>query len=190
MHDAKATQVVPGDALAATVVGRNLAAHFLGHGDGLGHGVVAEEENPVRFAVRPRGLRHAVGAGALGNVGLLDVADVLVAANFAVHNQLEASVRVLVDGFKVVFERAQGGWPCERVVVVAQVGRNVSFLHLVDDGLGVAVVKGHAVSAGDGAVGVQRNSSSVSATGRNSTQQRLVKLVPRKTVKGFDGIVF
>ena len=73
MDDAEPAQVVPGDALRPTVVGRDLAAHLLRDHDRLGDGVVAEEEDPVRKTVRPAGGRDTVSTSTLSDVRLLNV---------------------------------------------------------------------------------------------------------------------
>src|SRR5450755_3764011 len=78
MDDAKPTQVVPRDTLASSVVGRNLAAHFLRNRDSLGHRVVPKEEHPIRLPVSPGGGGNTVRTRALGDVGLLDIAGVLI----------------------------------------------------------------------------------------------------------------
>ena len=94
-----------------------------------------------------------------------------------------------MDRFQRVLERPQGGRPRNRVVVVRDIGRDVALFHRVDNRLGVRVVVGDVVGAGDGAVGEQRDRRRRGAADRDGAQKRLVELGPRGAVKVLDRVV-
>src|SRR5882724_9000946 len=103
LSDRETTEIVPGDALAPAVVGRDRAAHLLRDDNGLGHGVLAEEKRPVALPVRPRGERLVRVAGdAVRHLRLLDEPNALVLPDLAVIYHLEPHITVLIDGFQVI----------------------------------------------------------------------------------------
>ena len=147
VNDSEATQVVPGNPSAATVIARELAADFLGNRNRLGHGIVTEEIRPVRLGV---------GEARFGDVGLLDETHALIPADLAVHNHLEALVHILMDGFQIILERAERGRMSERKVVILHVRRDIALFHRVHDELHMVLAKSNAVGASGRSVDIQR----------------------------------
>ena len=120
---------------------------------------------------------------------MLDHPHVLVSPYLTVHDERETRIRILVNGFKVVLQRAQRGRPSEAVVIVSDVGRDISFLHRVNNRLYVAVVERHRVGQRRRAVRGQRDRRGASAASRNHAKQGLVELSPSSTVKPLDAVV-